>query len=46
MGFTSERLILAPLELPPAKYADRTRHMQFLDDVVTRNREFAPASQP
>jgi len=36
MGLAAERLVFVPLALPQAKYADRARHLQFLDEVVAR----------
>ena len=36
MGLAADRLVFARLALPQAKYADRARHLQFLDDVVAR----------
>jgi predicted permease len=34
MGLTAEELVLVQLALPQAKYVDRNRRLQFLDDVV------------
>jgi putative ABC transport system permease protein len=36
LGLPAERLVLVDLHMPQAKYADRQRHAQFLDDVITR----------
>jgi predicted permease len=35
MGLAADRLVLAQLALPPTKYAEPRRQLQFLDDVVT-----------
>ena len=35
MGLTAEELVLVRLALPRAKYVERDRRLQFLDDVVT-----------
>ncbi len=42
MGIAVDRLVFVELSLPQAKYADRTRHAQFLDAVVAQL-EAAPA---
>lgn len=34
MGFATDRLVFVQLSLPQPKYADRGRHLRFLDDVV------------
>jgi predicted permease len=34
MGLAADRLVLAQLALPPTKYAEPGRQLQFLDDVV------------
>jgi putative ABC transport system permease protein len=34
MGLAADRLVVVSLDLPQAKYGDRQRHLQFLDDVV------------
>lgn len=34
IGLAADRLVLVPLELPQPKYADRARHLQFLEDVI------------
>jgi predicted permease len=39
MGLAMERLVLVQLSLPQPKYANRARHLQFLDDVVVRLEE-------
>lgn len=36
VGLPAERLVLVQLALAQAKYADRTRHLQFLNDVVAQ----------
>jgi putative ABC transport system permease protein len=36
MGLTADRLVFVWLALPPAKYADRARHLQLLNDVVAQ----------
>jgi len=36
MGLAAERLVFVELALPHAKYADRTRHIQFLDALVAQ----------
>jgi predicted permease len=36
LGLDAERLALVELSLPQTRYSDRTRHLQFLDDVVRR----------
>lgn len=36
MGLAADDLVFVELALPPEKYADRTRHAQFLDDVVSQ----------
>lgn len=35
LGLAADRLVLVDLALPQAKYADRGRHAQFLDDVMS-----------
>jgi putative ABC transport system permease protein len=35
-GLAAERLVFVEVTLPQAKYADRTRHAQFLDEVISR----------
>ncbi len=35
-GLAADRLVFVELSMPPAGYVDRTRHRQFLDQVVTR----------
>ena len=42
MGLAVDRLVFVELSVPEAKYADRTRHAQFLDAVVAQL-EAAPA---
>jgi predicted permease len=34
MGLAADRLVFVQLALPQAKYAERARHLQFLNDVV------------
>jgi putative ABC transport system permease protein len=34
MGLAADRLVFVELALPQAKYAERARHLQFLNDVV------------
>ena len=34
MGLAAEHLVLAGLSLPEPKYADRERHLRFLEDIV------------
>jgi putative ABC transport system permease protein len=41
MGLAANRLVFVELDLPEAKYADSTRHLQFLQDLV-RQLEAAP----
>lgn len=36
LGLAAERLVLVNLYLPPAAYAERQRHAQFLDDAISR----------
>src|SRR5207245_2102040 len=36
MGLAADRLVFVELALPQAKYAERARHLQFLEDVVAR----------
>jgi len=36
VGFAADRLVFVVLDLPQAKYADETRHRQFLDAMVAR----------
>ena len=36
MGLAADRLVFVELDLPSAKYAERTKHTQFLDAVVER----------
>lgn len=36
VGLAAERLVLVELVLPQARYADRTRHLQFLNQVIER----------
>jgi predicted permease len=36
MGLAADRLVFVWLALPQGKYADRTRHLQLLDEVVAR----------
>jgi putative ABC transport system permease protein len=36
MGLAADRLVIAELELPSAKYADPARRLRFLDDVIAR----------
>jgi putative ABC transport system permease protein len=42
MGLAADRLVFVQLALPEAKYAERARHLQFLNDVVAEL-EAAPA---
>lgn len=36
MGLAAERLVLVALALPQAKYADRARHLQLLEELVAQ----------
>ena len=36
MGLAADRLVIAELELPSARYADPARRLRFLDDVTAR----------
>lgn len=36
LGMPADRLVLVDLHMPEAKYGDRRRHAQFLDDITTR----------
>jgi putative ABC transport system permease protein len=36
MGLAADRLVLVELALPQSKYADRERHLQFLNDVIAQ----------
>ena len=36
LGLPAERLVLAELHMPQARYAERGRRAQFLDDAITR----------
>ena len=36
MGLAADRLVLVELALPQSKYADRKRHLQFLNDVIVQ----------
>jgi putative ABC transport system permease protein len=36
LGLPAERLVLLDLHMPQAKYADRRRHAQFLDEVIVQ----------
>lgn len=36
IGLAADRLVFVDLALPQAKYADRTRHAQFLDEVISQ----------
>ncbi len=36
LGWSADRLVFIDLALPQAKYADRTRHAQFLDQAMSR----------
>jgi predicted permease len=42
MGLAADRLVFVELAMPHAKYGDRARHLQFLNDVVAQL-EAAPA---
>lgn len=34
MGLSADRLVFVDLAIPPAKYTDRARHAQFLDEAI------------
>ncbi|MBA2304976.1 MAG: ABC transporter permease [Acidobacteria bacterium] len=36
LGLAADRLVLVSLEMPHAKYAERGRHAQFLDEVIAQ----------
>jgi putative ABC transport system permease protein len=42
IGLAADRLVLVNLKMPPAKYAERARYAQFLDDVIAQL-QVAPA---
>ena len=44
LGVSADRLVFIDLALPQAKYADRTRHAQFLDEAMRRLERAADVS--